>query len=261
MSLDPLNPPFPVPGTTTGIATPEPASAASATSAAGSQATALKAENILLEEFNYAVVTAYQTMEDRARIFDRYLLLVGGLIVAGAGAIYQLSQVGARGAIQPLVLAAFAVAGVLGVGFFVSLIRLRQAFRDSLLCMARIKEFYIEQLKDQLPQLEHVIQWRLRTVPKSDRAGNVSWVMCHIVALLDSLCFGVATLLAFEVGQSQNSGNLLALPVGPLPYVVAAAVFLLAALAQVVYYTRALTTRGAKGTPPESGAWVDRMIQ
>src|SRR6266478_4752570 len=49
----------------------------------------LKIENMLLEEFNYAGVTAYQAMEDRARMFNLYLLLVG-VVASGLGALYQL---------------------------------------------------------------------------------------------------------------------------------------------------------------------------
>ncbi len=38
--------------------------------------TTLNIENMLLEEFNYASVAAYQAMEDRARMFNIYLLLI-----------------------------------------------------------------------------------------------------------------------------------------------------------------------------------------
>ncbi len=51
--------------------------------------TTLNIENMLLEEFNYASVAAYQAMEDRARMFNIYLLLIG-VIASGLGAIYQL---------------------------------------------------------------------------------------------------------------------------------------------------------------------------
>ena len=46
--------------------------------------TSLKIENMLLEEFNYASVTAYQAMEDRARISSFYYILLG-VLVSGLG--------------------------------------------------------------------------------------------------------------------------------------------------------------------------------
>ena len=51
----------------------------------------LKAENMLLEEFNYASLTAYQAMEDRARITSFYYLLLG-VLASGLAAIYQFSN-------------------------------------------------------------------------------------------------------------------------------------------------------------------------
>src|SRR5271166_327303 len=51
----------------------------------------LSLENMLLEEFNYAGVTAYQAMEDRARMFNLYLLLVG-ILASGLGAVFQLGS-------------------------------------------------------------------------------------------------------------------------------------------------------------------------
>ena len=49
----------------------------------------LKIENMLLEEFSYASTTAYQAMEDRARMFNLYLLLVG-IVISALGVVYQL---------------------------------------------------------------------------------------------------------------------------------------------------------------------------
>lgn len=52
--------------------------------------TSLKLENMLLEEFNYASVTAYQAMEDRARISSFYYILLG-VLASGLAATIQLS--------------------------------------------------------------------------------------------------------------------------------------------------------------------------
>jgi hypothetical protein len=51
-------------------------------------------QNMLLEEFNYVSVTAYQAMEDRARISSFYYLLPG-VLASGLAAVYQFSD-GAR---------------------------------------------------------------------------------------------------------------------------------------------------------------------
>src|ERR1051326_2388822 len=76
---------------------------------------ALNIENMLLEEFNYASVTAYQAMEDRARMFNLYLLLVG-VVASGLGALYQL---GGNAGIysRPLAITLLLIAGMIGATF------------------------------------------------------------------------------------------------------------------------------------------------
>jgi hypothetical protein len=84
----------------------------------------LKVENMLLEEFNYVSVTAYQAMEDRARISSFYYILLG-VLVSGLAAIYQLNQ-GAHPVPQFLVVALLVVGAVVSVTFFITIIRQRR---------------------------------------------------------------------------------------------------------------------------------------
>jgi len=51
--------------------------------------TTLHAESILLEEFNYVSVTLYQLKEERSRLFNLYLLIVG-ILASGLGTIAAL---------------------------------------------------------------------------------------------------------------------------------------------------------------------------
>jgi len=90
--------------------------------------TTLRLDNMLLEEFNYANVTAYQAMEDRARMFNLYLILIG-VVASAIGAVYQLGkQLGGSSAnIQPLLIVLLGVGAFLGAVFFIMLIHLRQA--------------------------------------------------------------------------------------------------------------------------------------
>jgi hypothetical protein len=102
--------------------------------------TSLKLENMLLEEFNYASLTAYQAMEDRARISSLYYVLIGA-VASALAAVYQLGGT-IRSLSQPILVAMLFIAGVISFTFFVKIIRLRQAYRESLICMNVIKEFY-----------------------------------------------------------------------------------------------------------------------
>ena len=189
-------------------------------------------ESMLLEEFNYASVTAYQAMEDRARMFNLYLLLVG-IIVSGLGVVYQLGgKIGSYSG--PLAIVLLLIAGVVGVAFFVKLIRLRQAWRESAISMNVIKEFYIEQFHQQMPRIDHAFRWRLKTIPAGERFGSTTFIVCATVALLESVCFaGFAFISANSVP---------ALTGQVYPYAIAAVIFVGALFLNVLYYQHSLNT-------------------
>lgn len=191
----------------------------------------LKVENMLLEEFNYASVTAYQSMEDRARLSGFYYVLLG-VLASGLAAIYQTS--GGRNAIPYLLVGALlVVAAIVSVTFFITIIRLRQAYRESILCMNVIKEFYIQQFKQQMPAIENAFRWRLKTIPMGERIGSVTFMMGYLNALIGSLCLAGAVFIGTE-----------RLFVGPGALILSGIVFVLAMLLHILYYRRALSRRG-----------------
>ena len=75
----------------------------------------LSVEHMLLEEFNYASLTAYQAMEDRARITSVYYLLLG-VLVSVLVAIYQFSG-GTHALPQFFVVLLLLVAAMVSVSF------------------------------------------------------------------------------------------------------------------------------------------------
>ena len=190
----------------------------------------LNIENLLLEEFNYANVTAYQAMEDRARMFNLYLLLVG-VIASGLGALYQFSG-SASAYSRPMAIILLLFAGLIGAAFFVKLIRLRQAWRESVICMNVIKEFYIQQFQHQFPQIKHAFRWRLKTIPAGERLGSTTFIVCSTVALIESICFAGA---AFVVTSA-----ILFLSPQIYIYVIALVTFAIILLINILYFRRSL---------------------
>jgi hypothetical protein len=226
--LNPAAPGFQSPAVATATAT------ATAQSPGGDPT--LKSDSILIAAFTYASGSAHEAVEDRSRLFDRYLLIFGGVFVSGATAVFQLNQIGARNFVYPLTIAALAFTGLLGVAFYLTFIRLRQAFVDALIEMAKIKEYYLYVLRYDDPKLGLAFDWKLRTVRGTDRMFTVSYLMAHIVATLDSFCLAGAVFVGAETHQNKNSGNLLSLPHTPVPYVLATVVFLAVLTAQLTYY-------------------------
>ena len=159
----------------------------------GPRDASLRLESMLLEEFNYASVTAYQANEDRARMFNLYLLLIG-VLGSGLAAVYQLGG-GLKSYAGELTVALLLVAGFMGIAFFIKLIRLRQAWRESALAMSLIKEYYIAQFTASAPGAARAFYWRLRTLPTGEKRTSTTAVVCGTVAALGSLCFGGASVV------------------------------------------------------------------
>jgi hypothetical protein len=201
----------------------------------------LKIENMLLEEYNYAATTAYQAMEDRARMFNMYLLVVG-ILGSAFGAIYPLGGV-ARTVIQPIAAVVLFAAGVAGIAFFVLLIRLRQAFRQSLITMTVIKEFYIREFQQQMPSIVHAFRWRLKGIPAGERAGSATFIVCHVVGFIAALCFAGCVFMANELLAGVFPATQLRSLALWQSLVFALAVFVITLIWLVVYYRRALNAK------------------
>ncbi len=207
----------------------------------------LKAENMLLEEFNYASLTAYQAMEDRARITSFYYLLLG-VLASGLAAIYQFSN-GAHAIPQFIVVTLLLIAAIVSVTFFITIIRLRQAYRESVLCMNVIKEFYIQQFKQQMPAIEHAFRWRLRTIPLGERIGSVTFMFGSLNALIGSLCLAGAVFIGTEQLFSELGASILA-----------GMVFVIAILLHIFYYRRALSKRSEAEVIHEEAAEIGVVL-
>ena len=194
----------------------------------------LRAESILLEEFTYVSTTAYQAMEDRARMFSVYLTLVS-VLVAGLGLFSQFG--GAATPYLPIVaFTLFGLAGALGTVFFFKLIRLRQANRDSIIAMNRIKEYYIALFRQRQPGLGGAFDWRLKTVP-GEKIGNVTFLVCYTVAVVACLLYAVAVFVLYQ----QVLMPALGLPdeiAGAVPWALAAFFFIGSLLVHNVIYAR-----------------------
>ncbi|MEO7002099.1 MAG: NUDIX hydrolase [Ktedonobacterales bacterium] len=191
MPLDPNNAPFQ--RTTTYTQEARERGAEGGVGTDGLDAT-LKLDNMLLEEYNYANVTAYQALEDRARMFNLYLLLIG-VLGSGLAAVYQLGK-GLGAFEQDLVVALLFLTGLMGVAFFIKQIRLRQAYRESLLAMNTVKEYYIREFKQQKANVGDAFHWRLATMPTGEKFGSVTFVVCATIAFLGALCFAGAVFVA-----------------------------------------------------------------
>lgn len=224
----------------------------------GGHDSGLKIESMLLEEFNYAATTAYQAMEDRARMFNMYLLVVG-ILGSAFGAIYPLGGSAARSFIQPIAAVVLFAAGVAGIAFFVLLIRLRQAFRQSLITMNVIKEFYIREFQKQMPSVVYAFRWRLKGIPAGESRGSATYIVCHMVGFIAALCFAGCLFMTNELLASAFPAT----QIGSLALwqslVSAFVAFVIILVWLFVYYRRALNAKDEQKILDVAEQQVDKM--
>ncbi|HEY7975206.1 MAG TPA: hypothetical protein VID72_07680, partial [Ktedonobacterales bacterium] len=203
----------------------------------------LRVENILLKEFDYAGLTAYQVYENRERIFNFYFTIMGALL-SGLGALYQLSR-NTNADWRPLAVGLLIAGGLLSAIFFVRLIHLRQSLRESIITTYVIKEFYIQQFVEDIPNIEQAFRWRLATLPSGERPSSDTSFVLYPIAVLCSLAFGVAGLVGDQLRLDAHGPALLAsLSAAQEPWAVAALAVAIVAFIEWAFYHSKLSAQG-----------------
>jgi hypothetical protein len=151
----------------------------------------LEPGEILLAEYSYITQTAFQAGEDRARVTSFYLVSVGTLVAA-----FLSSQL--QKGLQPVIFGAFSalffVLSLAGLFTILQLVRLRDAWYESVRAMNQIKEFYIQRLPDE--GLAEAFRWRSNTIPPRYKPWSLSFMLVGQVALLDGATFGAVVVFA-----------------------------------------------------------------
>ena len=147
----------------------------------------LDPNDILTAEFAYIAQSAFQANEDRARVTSLYLVALGSFIAALFGSQMQ-------NALVPHVYWAFAALFV--VLFLASiltqlqLIRLREAWFESVKAMNAIKAYYQARLPGL--ELDTAFRWSATTIPARFKPWSVGFLLALQVALLGGASAGAA---------------------------------------------------------------------
>jgi len=151
----------------------------------------LNPSDILGWEFEYARITASEAMQDRHTMVNFYLLATG---VVASGVIAVLGKDSRLPtASGTLLLWLLCQVGWL---YFLKIIRLRQAWHDSVRTMNQIKDFYIKHVQAVQPEvLGTAFQWRSETLPPPDKKWTVYFYSATLIGFLDSVAFGVGGAL------------------------------------------------------------------
>lgn len=151
------------------------------------------ARDIIVAEFGYIAQTAFQANEDRARAWQYFFVTFATLIAA------LLSTQVAESVRQQLYwtfVVVFGLLSVLGLITILQLVRLRQAWLESVRAMNRIKE----RLITDDPSLVDYFRWTSATVPPAFKFRSFGFLQAVSVALLSGLALGAAVAFGALAG-------------------------------------------------------------
>lgn len=157
----------------------------------------LKAENILLEEFNHASVVAYQAKDELTNLYNLYLITVG-VLATGLGVLANTYNSKNAITVMLVEVIVLSIASILSFALYVRRFDIAREYRDSVLTMNRIKDYYIQRLASQMPDLPGAFHQRHSAASLRRPLGVGTSIMSVTMALLGSL--GVAGV----VGQGRQ---------------------------------------------------------
>lgn len=150
-------------------------------------------DSILQMEFNYIKDNAGQAISDRYMMLNFYI----GICTAVGSVILGLLGM-QSGEVPRTVLIGIALLGVtttvIGWVFVLIMIRLRQAWRESILALNNIKEYFISNNED----LSEVFLWRNNAVPRATKLLTIHFYSTLLVIFLSS------SFLAISMGFLGN---------------------------------------------------------
>jgi hypothetical protein len=164
---------------------------------------ALRAETILTEEFRRANIEAYQASDDVSQTFYAYLIGMG-IAITGITALAGVIQNNSGS--YKLLLEIIATILLILVTFISYAFRRRfseldKIYRTSTKKMQEIKQFYVEQLEQQMPDLKKAIQEQ----PQKNNTQGIPLYIESVIWVFASFSFGGAIWSALA---------------GPIPYAI-----------------------------------------
>jgi hypothetical protein len=144
-------------------------------------------DRLLEQEYAYAREATLQAHRERSTAVSLYLGLALGVVALALATLQTTISRGpdAAGGILVLLFSFLALAGVVTI---VRLVRLEQAWHESVLVMDKIKEHYAVRF----PGLRDVLLWRTDNIPAPGRFFSTTFVLSLLVMIMDSAAAGAA---------------------------------------------------------------------
>ena len=119
----------------------------------------LKSGEILMAEYDYIAKSAFQANEDRARVSTYYVVTFGTLVAA----LFSLRVDNADlDNLHTALFIVFLALALFGLSTLLQLARLRESWRESILAMTQIKDYYIKEARTL--DLSAAFRWQASTI-------------------------------------------------------------------------------------------------
>jgi hypothetical protein len=151
----------------------------------------LKADSILSAEYAYIAQTAFQANEDRAKVSTFYVLTVGSFLAAMLGLQTDILQIEL---IYVAFTILFAVLSFNAALTLLQLVRLRQAWYDSVQALNQLKSYYVTRAGEEY--LAGAFHWNQGTLPAMFKPWSVSFLLALQVTILGGAAFGAMVIFA-----------------------------------------------------------------
>jgi len=147
----------------------------------------LSADNLLAAEFDYIAKSAFQANEDRARVSTYYVVTFGTLV----GAFFSLQvDNDVLDNLHRALIIVFLTLTLFGISTLLQLVRLRQAWTESVRALNQIKKYYIDQFE--ATNLVDAFRWQTQTIPNMYKPWSMAFLLALQVALLGGVSLGAA---------------------------------------------------------------------
>lgn len=149
--------------------------------------TSLKVDSILTQEFMHASGSAHQLRDHSNGLFN-FFLVSAGVMSTGLGVIVNAYKGSGSHTTFEVLQALILMAGsVLGFVIFVRFFKLNEEYRESLLTLNLIKEFYVTHLRREMPEIDRAFRSPLQRVKRDADALSTNTILGFTIAGLGSL--------------------------------------------------------------------------
>jgi hypothetical protein len=149
----------------------------------------LEPGEILMAEYNYASQNAFQANNDRVQVFN-FIFANSITLVVAAVLSNNIPEVTSW-----LFSVVFLFLGFIGLVALLQLIRLRQAWLDSVLAMNKIKQFYEEHTE---LEISPAFRWKITSIPPGDKLFSLSFSFILIITVTNSLALTLSAAFFFR---------------------------------------------------------------